>query len=217
MGLRRARKERLRELLARRDLPALAGWAESEANAFSALISLLLNPEALLRWRAIEALGELAAARAAAGELDAVRDLVRRQLWAMNDESGNQAWHAAEAVGEILHRVPALAPTFAPNLYAFVATYPFEAGVCFALGRIAAHAGPDERSALRAALRHDEARVRAMAAWALGELRDPAAAPALEGLAADGAPVERYDFARGELEATSVGELARRARAALGA
>lgn len=216
MGLRQARKERLRTLLEARVHEQLLAWAEREPNALSSLVSLLLHPEPLLRWRAIEALGELCAARAAAGDLDGVRDLVRRQLWSMNDESGNQAWHAAEAVGEILHRVPALAPTFAPNLYAFVATYPFEAGVCFAIGRIRTQVGSEERRALREALRHDEPRVRAMAAWALGELRDASAVAALSLLEGDPAPAERYDPATGELEVTSVGELALRARAAIG-
>jgi HEAT repeat protein len=216
MGLRRARKERLRALLEVRDRGELLAWAAAEPNALSSLVSLLLQPEPLLRWRAIEALGELCAARAAAGELDVVRDLVRRQLWSMNDESGNQAWYAAEAVGEILHRVPALAPTFAPNLYAFVTTYPFEAGVCFALGRIGTQVGPEERESLRGALRHERAQVRAMAAWALGELRDRDAEEALSALEGDASPAERYDPATGALEVTSVGELARRARAAVG-
>jgi HEAT repeat protein len=215
MSQRRARKERVRELLLRRDLDGFRAWADGESNAFSALVSLLLSPEALLRWRAIEALGELSAGRAGAGELDAVRDLVRRQLWSMNDESGNQAWHAAEAIGEVLHRVPALAPTFAPNLFAFAATYPFEAGVCFAIGRLAASSpaliGAAEREALRAALGHPTDAVRGEAARAIGELRDRGSAEALRPLLGDGALVERYRFESGELEELPVGELARAA------
>jgi len=210
---RGARKEALRPLLLARDWGALTARAAGDRGTISTLLSLLLERDDLLRWRAIEGLGRVAAALAPE-ELEEVRNLIRKLFWSMNDESGSQAWHAAEALGEILYQVPTLAEEYTTILAGFAEIYPFEAGVQWALGRVAAlPASPARQTVptLRDALEHEDPRVRGFAADALGKLRIAAAIPALEALRQDPAPIPTYDPQGGQLGTTTVGELARQA------
>jgi hypothetical protein len=192
---RQRRRQALEERLRPRDLDGLRQLAAEDPNVLSGLVGLLNERDDLLRWRAIEALGLLCAERVGQGEdgMATVRDLVRRQLWSMNDESGNVAWHAAEALGEILHRVPPLADEFAHILLQHLEMPIFRAGVLWAVGRLAS-ARPElfrERaSELSPYLEDPDPLVRAHAAWALAQL------------GVDGAPpsgVLFYDFESGEL------------------
>lgn len=196
LSRRQRRRQALEERLRSRDLEGLRQLATSDPNLLSGLVGLLNERDDLLRWRAIEALGLLCAERAVQDEeegMAAVRDLVRRQLWSMNDESGNVAWHAAEAVGEILYRVPPLADEFAHILLQHLEMPIFRAGVLWAVGRLAS-ARPEllkERAAeLPPFLEDPDPLVRAHAAWALANLGVEATPPA-------GAVF--YDFESGEL------------------
>jgi HEAT repeat protein len=212
---RAERKARVEAFLHARDLEALRAWGREVRNPLSTLVSFLSATDDLLRWRAIEALG-LLAEDTAARDLGTVRDLVRRQLWSMNDESGGIAWHAPEAVGEILFRVPALAREFASILASHHATPPFEAGVQLALERLAELdprlVAPEEPKLL-AALSHPEAAARGAAAASLGVLAPANAAAALRGLVEDRGVVTLYDRSAGTLETSTVGALARGALA----
>lgn len=209
---RQQRRRAVRQLLERRDLSGLQALAARQPRIAGNLVGLLNEPEDLLRWRAIEALGLLAAAKATE-DPDSVRDLVRRQLWSMNDESGNVAWHAAEAVGEILARVPALAAEYTTMLAAHADVPLFRAGVLWALSRIAGvrpDLVQDQVPLLLQSLADPQPEARGHAAVALGHLAAAAAQP-LSDLLADDATVDLYDFDRGEMVQTTVGALARRA------
>ena len=54
------RKEELRNLLALRDWEQLKTWSKGQRNVMSSLLALLFEPDPLLAWRAIEALGVMA-------------------------------------------------------------------------------------------------------------------------------------------------------------
>lgn len=69
----------------------------------------------LRRWHAIEALGWLTAAFAER-EDEAFRNLLRRCLWAMNDESGNVPWAAPEVMAAIIKNRPQQYADFIPML-----------------------------------------------------------------------------------------------------
>lgn len=131
------RKERLKELLLKRNLTALAGLAHSERTTLRTLASLLFDRDKLVCWRAVEALG-----RAAAVEYEKdpekVRELLRRLFWQLNDESGNLGWYAPQAIAAILAEVPSLIEEYGRVLVSFLPEEPFEGGVRWGLARIAA-------------------------------------------------------------------------------
>jgi hypothetical protein len=170
MALARAERRKLcADLLQAWDLPGLDAAAGGEPRLVAVLVGFLSELDDRLRWRAVHALGRLAGQRAAV-ELEAVRDLVRRQLWSMNDESGNVAWHAPEAIAEILFRVPALRPTFVGNLLAHLEEDLFRTGVLWGAARLAAEC-PEliaaDAEALRRALGEQDPARRGLAALAL--------------------------------------------------
>ncbi len=214
---RSQRKPLMRGHLERRELDALCAWAGREqANVISTLVAFLFELDDLVRWRAVEALAVLAADQAQE-DLERVRDMVRRQFWSMMKESDNIAWHGPEAIGEILHRVPELAPEYTSQLAAYD-EFPFSPGIAWALARLAPTQPQlvrEEREVLLRGLAHEDPLVRGNAALALGRLGEADAAGGIEALVDDVAPVIRYDFEGGELVNTTVGALARGALAAL--
>jgi HEAT repeat protein len=208
-GSRRDRQERARELLATYDLEALARWAAGEPGARQALRALLFDPDEVVRWRAIEALGRTAPVQAARG-LEPVREQLRRTLWLMNDESGGLLWCGPQVLAAILAGVPELAPEFAGLLAAFLEEEPFRIGTRWALWRLAATPGADvarRADDLVPSLADPAPAVRGHAALALRAL---AADVSLEALAADTAPLVVFDHRAGQLRSTTVGALATR-------
>lgn len=75
--------------------------------------------DALIRFRSVTAMGHLGF-RMADNHMETARDLMRRLLWNLNDESGGIGWGSAEAMGEILSRHPALAAEFDSILFSFL-------------------------------------------------------------------------------------------------
>ena len=135
----------MRELLTRGDCEAVVSLAGRSPGSMRELRTLLLEPEDLIRWRAVQAIGKVMAVKAER-DLEGVRDEVRRLLWSMSDESGNFLPHAPEAIGEILANVPTLIDEFAAVLFSFIEEESFERGVHWAIARvsqIAPHASPN--------------------------------------------------------------------------
>jgi len=69
--------------------------------AINAVFPYLYSTDPQLKWGAVQALGVLVA-RLADDDLEAARNVVRRLIWNLNDESGGIGWGSAEAMGEIL-------------------------------------------------------------------------------------------------------------------
>jgi hypothetical protein len=100
---------------------------------------LTLETDPLIRWRAIEAVGGIAAWKTrGGGSPEPVRDMLRRLLWGMNDESGNSHWSAPDVIAEILVNVPELIAEFAAPLLDHLDSEPYRRGVYRAIARIAA-------------------------------------------------------------------------------
>ena len=141
----------------------------------------LYDPDELVAWRAVEAIGR--AARELS--LEDVRELLRRTLWLMNDESGGLLWKGPEVIGAVLANVPALCGEFGPILAGFLEEEPFRAGTRWALWRISGIAPEVVRGAgLQAGPEPDPA-VAGLAALALGR-------PVREAF-------RTFDFERGEM------------------
>lgn len=208
LSRRARRKVRVVELLRLHDLDALERWFADEATVISSLVGLLSEQDELLRWRAIEAIGQLGAALESQGRRQVVLDQVRRQFWSMNDESGGVAWHAPEAIGELLFRVPGLAQEFATVLSSRGEEEPFERGVHWAVARLAAGPARDnlrqDAPMLQRSLTSEDPARRAWAAVALARLGLEADAGQLQRLSQDDAVFNSYDFDRGQLVQLSV-------------
>ncbi|MEX1299678.1 MAG: DVU0298 family protein [Desulfotignum sp.] len=83
------------------------------------LFSYFYNPDALIRFRSVTAMGHLGQ-RMAVSRMESGRDLMRRLMWNLNDESGGIGWGSAEAMGEILSRHSGLAAEFDSILFSFL-------------------------------------------------------------------------------------------------
>ncbi len=170
-------------LLAAGDLESLQALAlGGRQGIVGALLSAMYTQDDDLRWRAVSALGRISAAMEEAGRYERVRELVRRLFWMINDESGGVGWHVPEALGEILFRVPILAPAFGPPLATHLEIEPFGPGVLWAIGRISQAAPEPMRFVLpkvRDLLGHGDPLLRGLAAWSLGWAKDSEAETAL--------------------------------------
>lgn len=85
----------------------------------SQALGALCSQEPQLRWRAVEAVG-LLVSKVAAKDLEAAKEVVRRLLWSLNEESGSIGWGAPEALAEILARENELAKDFLPIFVSFL-------------------------------------------------------------------------------------------------
>lgn len=172
-------------------------------------MSLTFDDQELIRWRAVEAVGPVAADKAGLNP-DQVRDFVRRLFWLMNDESGGLSWHSPETIGEVLRHVPALIDNYAPLLPSFLRERPFERGTHLAIWRVAAvrpGAFRDATEQLHMSLDDPDPAVRAFAAKAI-LIIDPTQGPRIRmQLSGDEAGFNLYDFESGELRRTSVAGL----------
>ncbi len=211
-GSRNARRKRqVRELLVKRDLPALRQWAEGEHNPLRTVSSLLFDGDLAIRWRAIEGLGVVAEVETHR-DLERVRRLMRRILWLMNDESGGICWNGPEAIGEVVANVPALVGEFGKLIPSFFKEEPFERGSRWAVARMAAvdpTAFEHAIATLVSSLDDPDPAIRGLSLLALKALGGPVAPETLKALLDDPGTLSIYDFQTGTLEQTTVGALCR--------
>ena len=166
------------------------------------LFSLLLSHEPLIRWRAITVMG-VAVSQLARENLESARVVLRRMTWQLNDESGGIGWGCPEAMGEAAARDERLAEEFAHMLVSYVredANFleyePLRAGAVWAIGRVAQGGSgcmADAIPHLLPSLGAKEPSLRAMAVWALGQLRAREAISELASLQEDTTEVEIYE------------------------
>jgi HEAT repeat protein len=86
--------------------------------AINPLFSFFYAGDDLLRWKAITAMGRIAA-RLADEDREAARVIMRRLMWNLNDESGGIGWGSPEAMGEILACHEGLAEEYASILTSY--------------------------------------------------------------------------------------------------
>lgn len=203
----------------------LTGMAAGGAAHVGPLFSLLpLDPQTM--HRAAVALG-LTTARLAESEAEAARNIIRRFMWHLNEESGNIGWGIPEAFGESLAASPLLAGDFHRVLISYIIDLGRDDNYCdndilrrscyWAVGRLA-RTRPELCAAARPWLRKglDDSDVicRGMAAWALGGLPpDIMDAPALRRLAEAGHHESCELFDGDRIHEKSVSCLAREALA----
>jgi hypothetical protein len=210
-------KRELRRLLAERRLDDVVALADGRRRALSTLVSLTFDRDPEIGWRAVEAMGVVAASLAACNR-EAVREHLRSLLWLLNEESGGICWHAPEAMAEIVARSPAAFADFVPIIVHLIEQTAeedlahFRPGMLWAIGRLGATGAKDARDVLPtivAALEHSDAQVRGMAVWTLDRLGRGDLIAGHDALLEDEGIVDLYED--GMLTRTTVAVLARRA------
>lgn len=83
------------------------------------LFSYFYAKSELIKFRSVTAMG-LMAARLENLKIERVRNILRRIMWNLNDESGGIGWGSAEAMGEILSYSPRLGREFASILFSYL-------------------------------------------------------------------------------------------------
>ncbi|MEW5736417.1 MAG: DVU0298 family protein [Thermodesulfobacteriota bacterium] len=191
--------------------------------AASPLIGFLCATDPRLRWRAVEGLGRVAA-EMGRSDREAVRVILRRLWWMLNDESGGIGWGAPEALAEIIARgAPALADEFGKLLLSllnpegnFLELPVLRKGAVWGAGRLC-RVRPELCSGaerhISPGLSSPDPEGRGFAAWALAAFAKlPGGAEAiLQGLADD--PSEILLYTGDALAVTTVGRLAQAALA----
>jgi len=107
------------------------------------LLSYLCETDEIVRWRAIRAIGMVVSLMA--GEsAESARNVMRRLMWSLNDESGGIGWGAPEAMGEIMASDEKLALEYHCILLSYVDECgnllehdQLERGVLWGIGRLA--------------------------------------------------------------------------------
>ena len=84
----------------------------------NALFSFLYHKNPVIKWNTVVAMGA-AVSELADQDMEKTRNIVRRLMWNLNDESGGIGWGSVEAMGEILAVNEALALEYAPLLLSY--------------------------------------------------------------------------------------------------
>jgi HEAT repeat protein len=176
-----------------------------ERRAFNALLPFFFDRDETAKWRAVCAAG-VVVGTLAEKDLESARDLVRRLIWNLNDESGGIGWGSPEAMGEILARQPLLAIEYASLFVSFLLEDENRlenrlllAGALWGAGRLA-RANPaairDANRFLPPLFAAGMPLLRGLAAWAAGPLMTETIRPLLRPLLSDPSPVRFFPDCR---------------------
>jgi hypothetical protein len=169
--------------------------------AINALFSLLYHKNPKIKWHAVSGMGVLVSGLAGE-DMGAAREVVRRLMWNLNDESGGIGWGSPEAMGEILASHHDLALEYAPILLSYAredGNYQenvlMQCGVLWGIGRLASRRPELLRDACKYILpflESSDGQVRGLSAWIAGMLCPEGAGPRLEYLKDDDHEVTIY-------------------------
>ena len=202
-----------------------AGGASHVGPLFS---FLLLGPQTM--HRAAVALGQVTA-RMAEKQPETAKNIIRRFMWHMNEESGNIGWGIPDAFGETLAASPLLARDFHRILISYITDLGHDDNFCdhhllrrscfWGIGRLAQER-PElclgARKWLLKGLEDEDVICRGMAAWALSQMPpDLMDAPALRRLADAGHDEECELFDGNDVYEKNVSQIAREALGRLSA
>lgn len=213
-GARQYNKGEIAGLVREYRVPPLLAIARQDRRVINDLQRLLYATEELLRLRAADILGQVAAI-IAARDPEIIANLLQRLLASVSDP-GAAGWGAVDAMGEIIAGTPAVYAGYIPQLYAFLEDPALRSRVLRALGRIT-RVKPEllQGAALHflSYLKDRDPEVRGYAAVLLGHLDTGAAREDLKRLAGDNFIIGVYH--EGVIEEHTVGELATAALAGL--
>lgn len=165
------------------------------------LFSFFYNTDELIKWRAVTAMGRVAA-ELANKDMESARVVIRRLMWNLNDESGGIGWGSPEAMGEIMACHEGLAEEYSCILISYIAKNgnfleheALQRGAIWGFGRLA-NARPrllnSSAHYLIPFLKGTDATKRGFAAWAAGALNPDQTKPLLKQLADDHTMIHFY-------------------------
>jgi len=211
-------RKHLRELLEQYRLEEIADLAEERRRVLGVLRSLTYDRDPLVCWRAVEAMGEVAA-RIADTDPDCVVQELRSLFWLMNEESGGVCWLGPAAMAEIVRRSPGQSASYLPIMLSLLTEMAeedlqhFRPKVLWGIGQLGAMARAEITGtlpAIEASLDHDDPLARGMAVWCLGQIGHGELVSQRPHLLDDNEPVQLYE--NGSITHTTVRELALRLR-----
>jgi hypothetical protein len=107
--------QEVKEMLQQGQDVALAELAAANPRSLRPLLGRLWDPDRTIRTRAARAIGIAAAAHPERG-----LEVVRRLMWALNDESATNGVYGVPALGQIGRSAPEMLADFVPALVAMV-------------------------------------------------------------------------------------------------
>ena len=201
-------KQKVIALLQEKRFDELAELVAKKRGLLQYMQRLLYNRGELICWRAIEGFGWVAD-KLAGEDPEFVRDMLRRQMWSANDESGGIGWSAPEVMAEIIYHRPRMFEEFASIVISFLDELMLRQGVVWAacrMGEVRPELVLEAVPELSGLLEDPDPVIRGYTLRFLsiiGEKVDPAK---LQVLAGDNSRVSLYE--NGELKETTVGRLA---------
>jgi hypothetical protein len=137
-------KKRVRALLASPDFEIdLETSAMPPTKIINPLLCFLVEIDERTRWRAIRGVG-ITVSTIAATDIEPAREIMRRLIWSLNDESGGIGWGAPEAMGEIMAENEQLAVEYHRILVSYIDEHGnplendlLERGVLWGIARLA--------------------------------------------------------------------------------
>lgn len=116
----RIRREQILEVLSGSDIEAgLRSLRRmSPGKIINVLFSFLYSQDEITKWRAAAAMGLLVQDLADV-DMEKARNVMRRLMWNLNDESGGIGWGSPEAMGEILACHEGLSREYGPILLSY--------------------------------------------------------------------------------------------------
>lgn len=165
------------------------------------LFSYLMHADQEIKWRAVTAFG-VVVANLADMDMESARELMRRLMWSLNEESGGVGWGAPEALGEIMARHEGLAKEYIHILLSYIVKdrnfleHPgLQQGALWGLGRVARtrpYLLQDHVHYILPFLKSVDPYIRGLAAWTTGLLGNREDLPVLANLLSDDRDIKIY-------------------------
>ena len=220
-------KQRVAALLEADDLQAAMQSLRElpRQRVLRSLLASLCEEAEKRKWRAVSAMGVLVA-DLARENIEEARELMRRLMWSLNEESGSSGWGAPEAMAEIMAVHEGLAEEYAHMLVSymredgnFLENPLLQRGLLWGIGRLA-EVRPalmhkhDADAYMVPFLNSSDRMVQGLAAWCAGILEVEEARSVLESLVDEEAEILLYK--NHELRRFPTGRLAKEALERLG-
>jgi hypothetical protein len=161
----------------------------------------LCSQDEFVKWSAVRNMGIWVSALAEK-DLEAARNMMRRFMWQLNEESGSIGWGIPEAMGEVMARHEGMALEFSSILVSYIRKdgnflefEPLQRGVLWGIGRLA-EVRPRIFYSLQISpylipfLNSPDAAVRGLAAWVAGLIKAREAEKPLEKLLSDDTSIQ---------------------------
>jgi HEAT repeat protein len=182
------------------DLLKLSGG--SLLRIINTLFSFLYHRNPVVKWNAVSAMGS-AVSDLEEYDIESARNIIRRLMWNLNDESGGIGWGSVEAMGDILAKNRTLALEYWPVLLSYAREdgnfqeHEFmQRGVLWGIGRFCQSwpelPGDDAVKHIMPFLESEDEHVRGFAAWIMGYLKAEESMPRLEELKSDESIVQIF-------------------------